>query len=131
MGGHTPISVTLPRGSPPPHSLQQLTILLWSVEEIVMVKIRPGHPILPQKAEKYPSLVKTSPMRQHQTILMLTQWQLHTVSLETRMSGHSINCKVSFSPLPEDGARLPVWWEDKKTVVHTKSHSLGGDCRSK
>ena len=29
---------TLPRGSPPPHSLQQTTNLLWCVDEIVMVK---------------------------------------------------------------------------------------------
>ena len=38
MGGHTLTSDTLPRGSPPPHFLQQLKNLLWCVEEIVMVK---------------------------------------------------------------------------------------------
>ena len=36
MGSHTPTSDTLPRGSPPPHFLQQLTNLLWHVDEIVM-----------------------------------------------------------------------------------------------
>ena len=34
MGGHTPTSDTLPRESPPPHSLQQLTNLLWCVERL-------------------------------------------------------------------------------------------------
>ena len=35
-----------------------------------MVKTKPRHPILPPKVEKYPSLVKTFPMKQHQTLSM-------------------------------------------------------------
>ena len=52
MGGHTLTSDTLPRGIPPPHSLQQLTTLLWCVEEIVMVKPDMGTPFLIQKSGK-------------------------------------------------------------------------------
>ena len=58
-------------------------------------KSKPGHPIFPPKVEKYPSLVKTFPMRQYQTIiLMLAQWQLHTVSLETCMSGQGLSASL-------------------------------------
>ena len=73
------------------NSLQQLTNLLWCVEEIVMVKPDLGTLFIWPKLEKYLSLVKTSPMRQRQTILMLAQWQLYTVSLETCMSDQGLS----------------------------------------
>ena len=71
---------------------------------------RPRYLILTPKAEKYPSLVKISPMRQHQNIyFMLAQWQLHTVSLETCMSGQGLKIylssekKLAIVAVPLDG----------------------------
>ena len=68
MSSHTLTSDALPRRRPPPHFFQQLKNLLLCVEEIVIIKPDLGTQILPPKAEKYLSLVKTSPMRQHHTI---------------------------------------------------------------
>ena len=56
-----------------------------------MVKPDLGTLFFRQKWKSTPvCYLNTSPMRQHQTILMLAQWQLHTVSLETCKNGQGL-----------------------------------------
>ena len=78
MVGHTTTSDSVPRGSPPPHSLQQLTNLLWCVDEIVMVKTDLGTVFYRQK-QKSTKSGKNISSRTTPDHLMLAQWQLHTV----------------------------------------------------
>ena len=118
MGGHTPTSDTLPRGSPPPHAPQQLTHL-WCGEEIVTVKPDLGTLFFRQKRKS--TQVKSGKDISYKTTpdhYMLAQRQLHTGSLETCMSdqglGHSRGFhfwSVSFSHLclnPRAGGELGV-----------------------
>ena len=76
---------TLQRGIPPPHQLSPKTninksSLVWRGD--CHGKTRPGHPILLPKVEKYPCLVKISPLKQHQ-ITWCWPSSNSTVSLET------------------------------------------------